>query len=219
MSTTALRCDVAVSGFEKCLRVRNIHELKRRVSHFLSLTDIQNASLCAMRLFVTSWLPLAVQCLCSVVSIACHPLASSMDSVANLVAECLALDERLIFQSVSKNISLQLEEELEHESWILSRMTIRTFRGNEWEEYCYETQNASPTSSIDGVAGMVAEWLSLGERLTLQSVRRTFRVSWNTNSSAECGTLSRTTIGPCSVTNGTNTATSTQRNAFAFFEG
>ena len=47
--------------------------------------------------------------------VCCMPSpASSMDGVANFVAECLALDERLIFQSVSKNISLQLEEELEH---------------------------------------------------------------------------------------------------------
>ena len=36
---------------------------------------------------------------------------------------------------------------------------------------CYET-NASPTSSIDGVGGMVAEWLSLGGRPTLQSVSK-----------------------------------------------
>ena len=71
VSTTALRYDVAVSGFQKCLRGRNIRELKRRVNH--RLTDIQNASLCAMRLFVTSRMPLAVQCFCPDVSVACHP--------------------------------------------------------------------------------------------------------------------------------------------------
>ena len=75
VSTTALHYDVAVSGLVKCLRVRNIHELKRRVSQ--SPTDIQNASLCAIGLFVTSWLPLAVQCLCSAVSISCHPRPQS----------------------------------------------------------------------------------------------------------------------------------------------
>ena len=45
-----------------------------------------------MRLFASTWLLLGVQCLCSNVFIACER-------------------EQLIFQSVSKNISFQLEED------------------------------------------------------------------------------------------------------------
>ena len=45
-------------------------------------------------------------------SVYCIPLLdSSMDRVDGMVAEWFSLDERLIFQSVSKNISLQLNEE------------------------------------------------------------------------------------------------------------
>ena len=36
-----------------------------------------------------------------------------MDHVGGMVAEWFSLHERLIFQSVSKNIPLQLEEEVE----------------------------------------------------------------------------------------------------------
>ena len=43
-----------------------------------------------------------------------------MDGVANLVAKCLALDERPIFQSVSKNTLLQLNTK----AGTLSRVTI-----------------------------------------------------------------------------------------------
>ena len=118
--------------------------------------------------------------------VCCKPFPASMDGVANLVAEGLALDERLIFQSFSKK-SL---------SGTLSRMTIYlALLGNECDDYCYETQDASPTSSIHGVAGMVVEWLQLG---SFGPSQRMFHVSWRTSSSAECGTLSRKTVGPCS---------------------
>ena len=47
----------------------------------------------------------------------CKPVqASSVDRVASLVDECFS-HERLIFQSVSKNISLQLEEEPKRKVW------------------------------------------------------------------------------------------------------
>ena len=51
--------------------------------------------------------------------------------------------------------------------------------------------------------------MALTGRAAHPSVRlkRHFLVSWNTNPSAWCGTLSRTTVGPCSETNGTKTAT------------
>ena len=61
-----------------------------------------------------------------------------MDRVASMVAGWFSLHERLIFQSVSKNVSFQLEEELEvwdsveADSWALLR--------SEWEPYCYEMQ-------------------------------------------------------------------------------
>ena len=62
-----------------------------------------------MKLSVTSWPPLSVQYSCSNVITACHFSASSMDRVAGVVAEWFSPHERLIFQSVSKNTSLQLE--------------------------------------------------------------------------------------------------------------
>ena len=43
--------------------------------------------------------------------------ASGMDRVAGMVADWFSLHERLIFQSVSKKISLQLEEKLERDAW------------------------------------------------------------------------------------------------------
>ena len=45
-----------------------------------------------------------------------HP-ASGMDRVAVMVADWFSLHEQLIFHSVSKNISLQLEKRLEREVW------------------------------------------------------------------------------------------------------
>ena len=49
---------------------------------------------------------------------------SSMVGVARMVAEWLSLDERLIFQSVSQDISLHLREELERGIVGLSKMII-----------------------------------------------------------------------------------------------
>ena len=145
----------------------------------------------------------------------CMPsLASSMDGVANIVAECPAVGERLIFQFVSKTFHFSSKKSLSTKVGILSRMTNLALRDDEWEEYCYETHNASPTSSIDGVVGMVAAWFSLGERLTLQSVSRTFRGSWNTNWSAECGTLEDDS-GALLSDEWDQYCCETQRNAFA----
>ena len=104
------------------------------------LNDIRKASLCALRLSVMSRRPVAAQCSCSNVFIAYRFQASGMDRVAGMVAECFSLHERLVFQCVSKNISLQLEEVLEREvrdsleadSWVLL--------SSEWEQYCHEIQ-------------------------------------------------------------------------------
>ena len=69
----------------------------------------------------------------------------------------------------------------------------------------------SPASSLDGTADWVAEWLSLGKRLSLHSVSKnvskTFHFSWRRSSSEKCGTLSSMTIGLCSATDANDTAT------------
>ena len=50
-------------------------------------------------------------------------------------------------------------------------MTLRALVSDDSEQYHYETRrNAFPASSMVGVAGLVAEWLSLGERVIFQSV-------------------------------------------------
>ena len=60
----------------------------------------------------------------------CMPLpVSSMDRVADMVAEWFSLHERRIFQSVSKNTSRQLEEELEREVWD----SLEALLSNEWK--------------------------------------------------------------------------------------
>ena len=68
------------------------------------------------------------------------PAASSMDRVAGMVAEWFSLHERLIFQSVSKNISLQLEEELEGEVWDSFKADSWALLSSEWEQYCYNLE-------------------------------------------------------------------------------
>ena len=49
---------------------KDIHGAEEYVSH--GFNDIQNTDLYTVRLSVTSWPPLAVQCLCSIVFIAYH---------------------------------------------------------------------------------------------------------------------------------------------------
>ena len=61
---------------------------------------------------------------------------------------------------------------MKHEKWDSFKDDNLALLGHECEEYCYETQNASPTSSINCVASIVAEWLSQGERHTFQSVTK-----------------------------------------------
>ena len=63
LPTPAQHDDVAVSEFEQCLRVEDIHGPEKLVNH--DLNDIRNARLFALRLSVTSWPPLAVRGLCS----------------------------------------------------------------------------------------------------------------------------------------------------------
>ena len=90
---------------------------------------------------------------------------------AGIVDEWLWMDERVIFQSASKNITLQLEEGLERKVWDSLENDNGALLSDESEQYHYETRgNASPAASMVGVAGMVAEWLSLDERLIFQSV-------------------------------------------------
>ena len=115
LPTTALRYDVAVSEMEEHLRVKSRHEFGDRLSH--GLTDIQNEILSAMRLFASSWLPHAVQCFVFERVHCIPPPASSMDVVTDMAGERRSLSERLIFQSLSENFSLQPEEELERKVW------------------------------------------------------------------------------------------------------
>ena len=60
-----------------------------------------------------------------------------MHHVAGMVVGWFSLHERLIFQSVSKNTSLQLEEELEHEVWdSLESLSVEsdTANHNTWKD-------------------------------------------------------------------------------------
>ena len=59
LPTTAQHYDVAVSEFEEYLRVQEIHGPEKIVSH--DLNDIRNAVLCALKLSVTLWPPLAAR--------------------------------------------------------------------------------------------------------------------------------------------------------------
>ena len=57
-----------------------------------------------------------------------------------MVAEWLSLGERLTLQSVSKDISCQLEHELERGVWDSLKNDSWAFLSNEWDQYCWETQ-------------------------------------------------------------------------------
>ena len=63
-----------------------------------------------------------------------------MDRVAGMVPAWFSLHERLIFQPVSKNISLQLEEELEGEVWDSFKADNWALLSSEWEQYCKKLQ-------------------------------------------------------------------------------
>ena len=80
-----------------------------------------------------------------------------MESVAGMVDEWLWVDERAIFQSRFK----------EH-CTSSGRRARSSPLGNDDDNWAL----VSDDSSLLGVAGMVAEWLSLGERLGFQSVSR-----------------------------------------------
>ena len=66
--------------------------------------------------------------------------ASCMDGVADMVGEWLSLSEWLLFQSVSKNISFQLEEELERKVWGSIKADDWASQSNERDQYWYGTQ-------------------------------------------------------------------------------
>ena len=57
--TAAQRYDVAVSKFEDYMRVKNIRGTDEFVNH--GFYETRSVDLCAGRLSVTSWAPLAVQ--------------------------------------------------------------------------------------------------------------------------------------------------------------
>ena len=72
----------------------------------------------------------------------CSPVqTSSGDRVAGMVAEWFSMHERLIFQSVSKNISLQLEEEFKREVWKSLEADGGALLNSEWEQYRYVLQD------------------------------------------------------------------------------
>ena len=62
LPTTTQHRGVAVTEFEKHLRVKDIRGAEKFARH--GFNDIQNADLCAVRLSVTSWPLLVVQWLC-----------------------------------------------------------------------------------------------------------------------------------------------------------
>ena len=85
-----------------------------------------------------------------------------MEDVVGMVDERLWLDEQAIIQSAPRNTSRHLEEGLERKLW-------GPLEHDNWalvidDSECY------PASSMVGVARVVAEWLSLDERLIFQSV-------------------------------------------------
>ena len=130
--------DEAVSKFQDYLRVKTIRGAEELVSQSLYETCI--ADLCEVRRSVTSWPPLAVQCLCSNVFIAYQFKPDLWIRVASLVAEWFSLHERLIFQCVSKNISPQLKEELKRKVWESLEADGEALLNRKWEQYRYELQ-------------------------------------------------------------------------------
>ena len=63
---------------------------------------------------------------------------SSGDRVASMVAEWFSMHERLIiFQSVSKNMSLRLEEELKRKVWESLAADGEALLNSEWEQHRY----------------------------------------------------------------------------------
>ena len=63
-----------------------------------------------------------------------------MVGVAELVADWLSLDERLIFQSVSQITSFQLKMELGRGVWDTLEADAWTVLSCEWEQYHCEIQ-------------------------------------------------------------------------------
>ena len=71
----------------------------------------------------------------------CIPVQTSSGvRVARMVAEWFSLHERLIFQSASKNISLELKEELKCEVWDSLEADGEALLKSEWEQYHCELQ-------------------------------------------------------------------------------
>ena len=95
-------------------------------------------------------------------SVHCIPLLdSSMDRVDGTVAEWFSLDERLIFQSVSKNISLQLNEE--RKVWDSLETDGGALLSNNIASRYKKTQSSSPiTRSCWSCWGSVELWCRSG---------------------------------------------------------
>ena len=86
-----------------------------------------------------------------------------MESVAGMVDAWLWLDELAIFEAASKNTALHVEEGVDRLLW--------KDENDNWAMVSDDSEYFQ-ASSLLGVAGMVAEWLSLGERLGFQFVSR-----------------------------------------------
>ena len=128
LPTTAQHDDVAVSEFEKYLRVKDIHGAEEFVSH--SFKDIQNANLCTVRQSVTRWPPLAVQ-------FKPHPWTVW----AGMVAECLSSQRTLHFRF--KRCSSA-------HCGIRWRLTAKPCSAANGEQYRYEIQKMqSPSPQAD----------------------------------------------------------------------
>ena len=189
LPTAALRYDEAVSEFQKSLRLINIHSPEERVSHDPIL--IQSACLCAARPFVTSRLPRAVRCLCPNVFIAYH----------------LQPRPRIVWPVWSTNGS-GWTSGLPERTWhLICKKASNANLGNpsrmtNWALVSDDSEQYHPASSMVGEGGVVAEWLSLDERLIFQSVSQINFMSARDGARARSVGLSRMLTGPCSATNG-----------------
>ena len=98
-----------------------------------------------------------------------------MDRVAGMLAEWFSLHERLISQSVSKNISLQLEEELQCEVWDSLEAERGALLSSEWSDIATtykETRSTLPKADVHKILLL----LILGFYGVVVLIRKTIKV-------------------------------------------
>ena len=111
LPTAALRYDGPFQNGMYTCESKAVMNSEIAVSH--GLTDSRNQTVSARRLFASSWLPLAVQCLCSHVFIACnlqsHVAADTVDKWRSLSEPFVRPKELLIStegEARTKNVGL-----------------------------------------------------------------------------------------------------------------